>query len=131
MKIVWLGHSGFRIEIGGAVLLVDPWLTGNPMFDAARRPQAVAGATHILLTHGHGDHSADTVALAKELDVPAVGIFDLMSHWEKTEEIKTVGFNKGGTVRLAASPSRCSTPPTPRRWPARTARSTPAPSPAT
>jgi L-ascorbate metabolism protein UlaG (beta-lactamase superfamily) len=100
MKLTWLGHSGFRIEIEDQVILLDPWLTGNPMFDAARRPEAVAGATHILLTHGHGDHSADTVALAKELDVPAVGIFDLMSHWEKTEKIKTVGFNKGGTVRL-------------------------------
>ena len=30
MKITWLGHSGFRIEIGDQVLLVDPWLTGNP-----------------------------------------------------------------------------------------------------
>jgi L-ascorbate metabolism protein UlaG (beta-lactamase superfamily) len=100
MKLTWLGHSGFRIEIEDQVILLDPWLTGNPMFDAAHRPEAVAAATHILLTHGHGDHSADTVALAKELDVPAVGIFDLMSHWEKSEEIKTVGFNKGGTVRL-------------------------------
>ncbi len=36
MNIIWLGHSGFRIEIGQAVLLVDPWLTGNPMFPAAR-----------------------------------------------------------------------------------------------
>ncbi len=44
MKIIWLGHSGFRIEIGGEVLLVDPWLAGNPMFDAARRGDAVAGA---------------------------------------------------------------------------------------
>lgn len=32
MKIIWLGHSGFRIEIEQAVLLIDPWLTGNPMF---------------------------------------------------------------------------------------------------
>ena len=58
MQITWLGHSGFRIEIEDAVLLVDPWLTGNPMFPAGREDEAVTGATHILLTHGHGDHIA-------------------------------------------------------------------------
>ena len=37
MQITWLGHSGFRIELEEAVLLVDPWLTGNPMFPAEQR----------------------------------------------------------------------------------------------
>ena len=69
MNILWLGHSGFRIEIEGAVLLVDPWLTGNPMFPPDRRAEALAGATHVLLTHGHGDHAGDALALARELDV--------------------------------------------------------------
>lgn len=98
MKIIWLGHSGFRIEIAGQVLLVDPWLTGNPMFPEGRRPEAIAGATAVLITHGHGDHSSDAVAIARELGVPVAGIYDLMSHWETTEGIRTVGFNKGGTV---------------------------------
>ena len=66
MNIIWLGHSGFRIEIEGAVLLVDPWLTGNPMFPAARRAEAIAGATHVLVTHGHFDHSADGLVVAPE-----------------------------------------------------------------
>ena len=100
MKLLWLGHSGFRIEIGGQVLLLDPWLSGNPMFDTDRRAEAIAGATHVLLTHGHGDHSADAVAIAKELDIPVVGIYDLMSYWEEMHGIKTTGFNKGGTVKL-------------------------------
>jgi len=100
MKIIWLGHSGFRIEIGDQVLLVDPWLTGNPMFPADKRGEAITGATHILISHGHGDHSGDGVALARELDVPLVGIYDLMSWWESRESIKTIGFNKGGTVAL-------------------------------
>ncbi|NNU79992.1 metal-dependent hydrolase [Halovulum dunhuangense] len=100
MKITWLGHSGFRIEIAGQVLLVDPWLTGNPMFEGKDRAAAIAGATHILVSHGHGDHTGDTVALAKELGVPVVGIYDLMSWWAEAEGIDTVGFNKGGTVKL-------------------------------
>ena len=99
MRLGWLGHSGFRIEIEDQVLLLDPWL-GNPLFDRSRRGEAIAGATHILLTHGHGDHSADTVAIARELGIPVVGIFDLMSFWEGKHGIATVGFNKGGTVRL-------------------------------
>ncbi len=100
MKIIWLGHSSFRIEIGDQVLLVDPWLTGNPMFPQDRRGEAIAGATHILVSHGHGDHSADTVGLARELGIPAVGIYDLMNWWETSENISVIGFNKGGTVAL-------------------------------
>ena len=100
MKITWLGHSGFRIEIGDAVLLVDPWLTGNPMFPADRREEAIGGTTHVLVTHGHGDHSGDAVAICKELDVPMVGIYDLVSWWTAREGIEGVGFNKGGTVEL-------------------------------
>jgi L-ascorbate metabolism protein UlaG (beta-lactamase superfamily) len=103
MKITWLGHSGFRIEIEGAVLLVDPWLTGNPMFPEARRDEAVEGATHVLLTHGHGDHSSSALAIAKEGGIPIVGIYDLTSYWEATEGVAVVGFNKGGTVDLGGA----------------------------
>ncbi len=100
MKITWLGHSGFRIEIGDQVLLVDPWLTGNPVFPEGARDAAISGATHILITHGHGDHSGDAVALSKETGAPLVGIYDLMSHWEATQGAEVIGFNKGGTVKL-------------------------------
>ncbi|RVT86603.1 metal-dependent hydrolase [Rhodobacteraceae bacterium CCMM004] len=100
MKITWLGHAGFRIEIGDQILLVDPWLSGNPVFPEDRRDEAVSGATHILLTHGHGDHTGDALALTRETGAPLVGIFDLMSHWEATEEVSVVGFNKGGSVML-------------------------------
>ena len=98
MNIIWLGHSGFRIEIEAAVLLIDPWLTGNPMFPADRRAEAVQGVTHILLTHGHGDHIGDTVAVAKEMGVAVAGIYDLVGYLEASAGIKTVGFNKGGTI---------------------------------
>ncbi len=100
MKITWLGHSGFRIEIGDQVLLIDPWLTGNPMFPEERRDEAVAGATHILITHGHGDHTGDALTLTRDLGAPLVGIYDLMTWWAETEDVETVGFNKGGTVHL-------------------------------
>ena len=100
MQITWFGHSGFRIEIGGECLLLDPWLTGNPMFAEGDRDRAIEGATLILLTHGHGDHSADTLSIAKDLKIPVAGIYDLMSHWEDAEGITTIGFNKGGTITV-------------------------------
>ncbi len=103
MKITWLGHSGFRIEIERAVLLIDPWLDGNPMFPEARRDDALAGATHVLLTHGHGDHTGDALAIARELGIPIIGIADLIGYWTRTEGIEGTGFNKGGTVDLGGA----------------------------
>jgi len=103
MKIIWLGHGSFRIEAGGAVLLLDPWFTGNPMLPEDQHEAAITGATHILLTHAHFDHAADVLELAKKLSIPIVGQFDLMSYWGETKGVETVGFNKGGTVDLAGA----------------------------
>ena len=100
MKLIWLGHGSFRLESEGKVLLIDPWLTGNSALPEDQHDAAVDGATHILLTHAHFDHSADVIALAKRLNVPVVGQFDVMSWWEESEGLETVGFNKGGTVDL-------------------------------
>lgn len=76
MKLTWLGHGSWRIEIEKAVILVDPALDANPSFPEDRRDEAVAGTTHILITHGHGDHTSGVPALAKRLGVPVVGIAD-------------------------------------------------------
>lgn len=100
MNIIWLGHGSFRIETGGQVLLIDPWLTGNPVLAEDQHDAALDGATHILLTHTHFDHVVDVVSLAKHLKVPVVGQYDLMGYWSESEGIETVGFNKGGTVNL-------------------------------
>lgn len=103
MKVIWLGHGSFRIETGDLVLLVDPWLSGNPVLPEERHDEAINGATHILLTHVHFDHVVDVLPLAKKLGIPVVGQYDLMGHWGETEEIQTIGFNKGGTVDLGGA----------------------------
>lgn len=103
MKIIWLGHSGFRIEIEDAVLLIDPWLDGNPMFPADRRAEALDGATHVLLTHGHGDHSGSAAAICKAKGLPLVGIYDLVSWYQARDGVEALGFNKGGTVTLGGA----------------------------
>lgn len=103
MRLIWLGHGGWRIEIEQAVILVDPWLQGNPVFPDDRRDEATRDATHILLTHGHGDHTADAVAIAKAQKIPVVGIAELISFWTGSEGIDGTGFNKGGTVDLGGA----------------------------
>lgn len=103
MKITWLGHGGWRIELEQAVLLVDPWLGGNPMFPDARRAEALAGATHVLLTHGHGDHTGDAAAIAGELGIPLVGIPELVGLLTGGTGLSGIEFNKGGTVDLGGA----------------------------
>jgi L-ascorbate metabolism protein UlaG (beta-lactamase superfamily) len=100
MKIVWLGHSGFRIEIERAVILLDPWLTGNPMFPEDRRAEAIRGATHILVTHGHGDHAANALGISRDLGIPIACIHELSDWWTAEEGASTIGFGKGGTIDL-------------------------------
>lgn len=103
MQITWLGHSGFRIAIEDAVLLIDPWLDGNPAFPAEKRKEAVKGATHILLTHGHGDHASSIKALAAETGAQLICIHEL-AHYFTAQGVSNVqGMNKGGTVACGAA----------------------------
>ena len=100
MKLTWLGHSGFRLEIETAVILIDPWVTGNPVFPEDRRADAIAGATHILLTHGHGDHARDAVTIAAERGIPIACGHELSVALGGKEGVTANGFGKGGTIEL-------------------------------
>ena len=100
MKIIWLGHGSFRIEVGDQVLLVDPWLVGNPMFPEDRRAEAIDGTTHILLTHGHGDHASNAEAIARETGAPILCIHELSQILGAIDGIEAMGMGKGGTVAL-------------------------------
>lgn len=99
MKITWFGHAAFRLEFAGKVVLIDPFLTGNPAFggDVA---QATAGTQYILLTHGHGDHVGDTVPVAKSTGATVVANADLVS-WLGTKGLEKLEMmNTGGTIHL-------------------------------
>jgi L-ascorbate metabolism protein UlaG (beta-lactamase superfamily) len=101
MKYTWLGHASIRLDIAGQVLLIDPWLDGNPLFPAEKREDLLDGVTAILVTHGHFDHVSGVPELARALGVPVYGIADLMGWWGASEQgVDTVGFNKGGTVMI-------------------------------
>lgn len=99
MIITWLGHASWRIEIEDQVLLIDPWLGGNPSFKGHDRVAALNGATAILITHAHGDHASEAEVIARELKIPIACIAELGDIWEKAG-VSTIGFNKGGTIKL-------------------------------
>lgn len=101
MKFTWLGHGSMRLEIGDQVLLIDPWIDGNPAFPVSKRSDVLEDVTAILITHGHSDHTDGVPDLARGLGVPVYGIVELMGFWAASEEgLETVGFNMGGTVGL-------------------------------
>ena len=95
MKITWLGHSAFLIE-GRDRVLIDPFLTGNPK--AAAKADEV-DCEVICLTHGHGDHLGDTVAIAKRTGATVASILEISNYLAKAG-LQTVGFNVGGTTRV-------------------------------
>ncbi|MEL7099588.1 MAG: metal-dependent hydrolase [Pseudomonadota bacterium] len=100
MNIIWLGHGSFRIEAAGEVLLIDPWLEGNPMLSADQYGPAVLGATQILVTHGHFDHTTDVVTISQKAELPVSGMYELVAALTAQGAKEGAGFNMGGTVRF-------------------------------
>ena len=99
-KITWLGHSAFRLTTtSGKVLLIDPFLKGNPLCPEKEKKQPRVDA--ILLTHGHGDHVGDTLEIAREHKSAVVAIFELGLWLESKGVASVVGMSKGGTTKIA------------------------------
>ena len=95
MEIRFLGHSAFELTHDGVTVLIDPFLTGNPK--AAVTAGEVA-ADAILLTHGHGDHIGDTVAIAKRTGADVLAIVEIAQELSGEGLAKVHDPNLGGTV---------------------------------
>jgi L-ascorbate metabolism protein UlaG (beta-lactamase superfamily) len=96
MDIRFLGHAAFALEHGGRTVLIDPFLTGNPK--AAASADDIA-ADAILLTHGHGDHYGDSVAIAKRTGATVVAITEIAVEIGE-EGVDVVDCNLGGTAEF-------------------------------
>ena len=100
--LTWLGHATFRMDTpGGKRIYIDPFLNGNPKCpEGEQEPERVDA---ILITHGHGDHYGDTVALAGRHGCTVVAPVEL-ADWLQGQGVEDIRDpNKGGTVDLGGA----------------------------
>lgn len=99
MELQYLGHSCIKLGDDHFSLIVDPFLTHSATAPCSWK-EAARGVTHVLLTHGHGDHVGDTVNIAQENDIPVVAMVELAAWLSRQGVQKTIEANFGGTVTL-------------------------------
>jgi L-ascorbate metabolism protein UlaG (beta-lactamase superfamily) len=90
--LTWYGHATLGLETAGKKLLIDPYFTGNP---SAITTADEVTADYILVTHGHGDHLGDTLAIARRCGAMVVSNAEISS-WLGKQGLKTHGQHLGG-----------------------------------
>jgi L-ascorbate metabolism protein UlaG (beta-lactamase superfamily) len=100
MEIIWLGHGTVQLRLpSGEVLLLDPWVDGNPSFPKGFHFERI---DTICISHGHFDHIHDAVPLASRFSSAVVGIYETC-HWLESKGVKTTRpMNKGGSQKVGA-----------------------------
>jgi L-ascorbate metabolism protein UlaG (beta-lactamase superfamily) len=83
IKLTWYGHATFGLNIGNSQILVDPFLTGNSLAPVSADK---VEADYILVTHGHGDHVGDTVAIAQRTGALVISCFEICN-WLQTQGV--------------------------------------------
>jgi L-ascorbate metabolism protein UlaG (beta-lactamase superfamily) len=96
--IRWFGHSGFEIIADKKVILVDPFLTGNPK--AAVKASDITRADVVCVTHDHSDHLGDAIEICKRTGATFVGIYELGTHAQAEGVIDVVAMNIGATIEV-------------------------------
>jgi L-ascorbate metabolism protein UlaG (beta-lactamase superfamily) len=91
-KLTWYGHATLGLETGGYKLIVDPFFSGNP---AASTSAEAVEADFILVSHGHGDHVGDAIAVAKRTDATIISVNEI-AVWSGNQGVKSHGQHLGG-----------------------------------
>jgi L-ascorbate metabolism protein UlaG (beta-lactamase superfamily) len=91
-KLTWYGHATLGLETGGYKLIIDPFFTGNP---AASLSADAVEADYILVSHGHGDHVGDGVAIAKRTGATVISVNEI-AVWFGDQGFKSHGQHLGG-----------------------------------
>jgi len=98
-RITWLGHATVLVRTPqGTTLLIDPFIAQNPKYP--KDFELPSKIDYILLTHGHFDHMADVVPVARKHGATVVAIYELADFVAKKGVAETIGMNLGGTVKL-------------------------------
>ncbi|WP_455220747.1 metal-dependent hydrolase [Kaarinaea lacus] len=103
VAVQWLGHASFKItSVTGKVILIDPFITGNPKLPEELKDLDKLGKVDlILVTHAHGDHVGDGPALAKKHNAPLyapAGLNDSLVALGVLSKELSPRFNKGGVI---------------------------------
>ena len=92
-KLTWYGHATLGLETSGYKLVIDPFFSGNPV--ASTTADTVA-ADFLLVSHGHGDHVGDAVAIAKRTGAMIISNHEIAGWFAKQGVEKTHGQHLGG-----------------------------------
>lgn len=92
MKITWYGHAALSLEIGTYTVLVDPFLSDNPL--SPIKPSQVK-ADYILVSHGHRDHIGDTLAISTRTNATVISNFEI-ARWLEAQGVKVHAQHIGG-----------------------------------
>ena len=77
MKLTYYGHASFSVAFSGKTLLFDPFISPNTL--ASHIDINSLQADYILVSHGHGDHIADVVAIAQRTGAMVIGGVEVIS----------------------------------------------------
>ncbi|MFZ4784959.1 MAG: metal-dependent hydrolase [Flavobacteriales bacterium] len=94
MKITYYGHSCFGIEVGGKILILDPFISPNEL--AKTIDVNAIKADFVLLSHGHGDHVADAETIARNNDATVVSTYEIATYYA-AKNLKYHPMNIGGS----------------------------------
>jgi L-ascorbate metabolism protein UlaG (beta-lactamase superfamily) len=86
MKVTYLGHAGFLIELNGKKLVFDPFITPNEL--AAHIDVSKIQADYVLLSHGHEDHVADAATILNNNNATVVSNFEIVSWFQGKHQVE-------------------------------------------
>lgn len=94
MQITFLGHASLSIKINDTVILVDPFISGNPK--ASHIDVDTIKADYILVTHAHQDHILDVETIAKRTKATIISNYEIVNHFQ-AKELQGHPMNHGGS----------------------------------
>jgi len=98
LKIVFLGHATFIVETGAHRLMIDPFVSENPA--CPLKFEEVPKLTHVLITHGHGDHLGDAVEFAKRDGAMVICNFEISVYLTRKGVEKVHAMHIGGRYKF-------------------------------
>jgi len=79
MKLTYFGHSTYQLETADATILIDPFISGNPMAEGVVTVSDLSPDA-ILVTHAHGDHWGDTPEIAQNSGAVVVSNYEITQY---------------------------------------------------